>query len=342
MNRIQCTFWLLTLVIQLNAQLFKIENIDAAPKDAHFRGMSVVDDNVAWVAGTKGWIGITTDGAKTWSFQQIKGYEKFDFRTLYAFDDKTAIAANAGSPASILRTTDGGKNWKAVYANDHKDAFFDGVDFWNYKEGIVYGDPIEGKMLLLQTKDGGKTFELLPDSSRPILSDGEASFAASGTGIRCISPTSVFISTGGKVSRVWLSHDKGVSWKSINPPVLQGGTMTGMYSLGFLDATHGIVVGGDYDKDTLRTNHVYLTEDAGTTWIKPNAPTRGLRECVEYISPTELIATGMPGSDYSTDSGKTWKALSDERNLYVVRKARKGSLVLMCGASGKLKKIIRQ
>src|SRR5690348_171711 len=168
---------ILTLLISQHtfAQPYTLESLDA-PKDAHFRGLSVVDDNVAWVSGTKGWIGVTTDAGKTWSFNQIKDFEKFDFRTLYGFDGKTAIAANAGSPASVLRTIDGGKNWSVVYANEHKDAFFDGVDFWNEKEGIIYGDPIDKKMLLLRTTDGGITWKEIPESSRPVLSEGEASF----------------------------------------------------------------------------------------------------------------------------------------------------------------------
>jgi photosystem II stability/assembly factor-like uncharacterized protein len=114
-----------------------------------------------------------------------------------------------------------------------------------------------------------------------------------------------------------------------------------MYSLAFLNWKNGVVVGGDYEKDTVRTNHIYLTSDFGRTWTKPSIPTRGLRECVEFLSSTELIATGLPGSDYSTDGGKTWKPLSDERNLYVVRKARNGALILMCGASGKIRKVVR-
>jgi photosystem II stability/assembly factor-like uncharacterized protein len=324
------------------SQSFRIENIDAAPKDAHFRGMSVVDDNVAWISGTKGWVGITNDAGKTWTFSQIKEFEKFDFRTLYAFDKNTAIVANAGAPATILRTTDGGRTWTPVYSNDHPDAFFDGIDFWNKEEGIVYGDPIEKRMLLLRTKDAGKTWQLLPDNSRPVLSDGEASFAASGTGIRCLAPATVAITTGGKVSRLWTSTDKGESWTSINPPVLQGETMTGMYSVALRDARNFVVVGGDYERDAVRTNHIYLTTDSGKTWVRPARPTRGLRECVEYLSENELIATGLPGSDFSIDGGRTWQTLSDERNIYVVRKARSGTLILMCGAAGKIKKVIRQ
>ena len=320
------------------SQPYIIEALDA-PKDTHFRGLSVVDDNVAWVSGTKGWVGVTIDGGKTWSFNQIKDFGKFDFRTLYGFNGETAIAANAGSPASVLRTTDGGKTWKVIYKNEHKDAFFDGVDFWNDKEGIIYGDPIDSKMLLLKTTDGGVTWKEFPEGSRPVLSEGEASFAASGTGIRCVVPDKIIITTGGKASRVFVSEDKGNSWKTLQPPVLQGGTMTGMYSVAFLNAKDGIVVGGDYERDSLAVNHIFYTNDSGKTWHAPVKPTRGLRECIEYISPTELISTGLPGSDYSTDGGKTWLPLSDERNIYVVRKARRGSLILMCGASGKLKRL---
>ena len=341
-RKIVAAFFLLLVGGPIFSQTFRLEDIEAAPKEAHFRGMSVVNDNVAWVSGTKGWIGITDDGGKTWAFSQIKDFEKFDFRTLYAFDKHTAIAANAGAPATILRTTDGGRNWTRVYSNDHPDAFFDGIDFWNKEEGVIYGDPIGKKMLLLGTKDAGKTWQLFPDNARPVLSEGEASFAASGTGIRCLAPTTIVISTGGKVSRLWISNDKGESWRSINPPVLQGATMTGMYSLAIRDSKNFIVVGGDYERDSVRTNHIYRTTDSGKTWVAPIEPTRGLRECVEYISANELIATGLPGSDFSLDGGKTWQKLSDERNLYVVRKARTGTLVLMCGAAGKIKKVIRQ
>ena len=62
-----------------------------------------------------------------------------DFRTLYAFNSKEAIIANAGSPANIMRTKDGGITWKIIYANKDSLAFFDGIDFWNDSEGIISG-----------------------------------------------------------------------------------------------------------------------------------------------------------------------------------------------------------
>ncbi len=304
---------------------------------ASFRGLSVVNNLAAWVSGSKGTYGFTLDGGKTWSFQQIKGYEQYDFRSLFAFNATTAVIANAGSPAYILKTNDGGKSWKEVYKNENKDAFIDGIDFWNTKEGIIYGDPIQNKMLLLHTSDGGDNWTEQSLESRPQLKDGEASFAASGTTIRCIDKQNTIIATGGKTSRLWISNDKGLSWKAQSTPIIQGESSQGIFSVTFKnDIKSGVIVGGDFQQDTLKENHVFYTEDGGANWNRPVSPTRGYRECVEYISKNTLIATGPSGTDISYDDGKNWSAVSDEKSFHLIRKTRKGSLVIMAGGQGKV------
>src|ERR1700731_4933820 len=80
-------------------------------KPTSIRGLSVVDDNVAWISGSKGYIAITIDGGKNWNWQQVKGFEKSDFRDIEAFSDKEAIIMSSGTPALILKTIDGGINW---------------------------------------------------------------------------------------------------------------------------------------------------------------------------------------------------------------------------------------
>lgn len=307
------------------------------PVKSSFRGLSVVDDSIAWVSGSNGWIGRSTNGARSFAFKQVPGYDKFDFRSLFAFDSQRAIIANAGSPAHILQTTNGGQTWNSVYQNDHPDAFFDGIDFWNEREGMIYGDPIGGRMLLLITKDGGNTWNVLPDSQRPLLKDGEASFAASGTGIRCYNKSTIIISTGGKTSRLFISSNSA-TWKILTPPIIQGENSTGIFSVAFGDKKNGIVVGGDFQKDSLRLNHVFITKDAGKTWTQPITPTRGYRECVEYISKEVLIATGPSGTDISLNEGKDWQSLSDEKGFHVVRKARNGKLVVIAGG-GKISRL---
>ena len=315
-------------------QEFRLELI-SPQNDASFRGMSVVDDQVAWISGTKGHIGVTSDGGKTWKFTQVPGFEKFDFRSIYAFDGRRAVIANAGAPANILVTADGGLSWKTVYTNADTLAFFHGMDFWNEKEGIIYGDPIQGKMLLLKTTNGGLSWNESPENERPALNAGEASFAASGTNIRCAGSREVMIATGGTVSRLWFSDDKGVSWRSIAVPILQGEASTGIFS--FCRKYNSIVVvGGNYLQDSLRVRHVFTTPDKGKTWSAPTVPTRGYRECVEMLSDRILVAAGPSGVDITRDKGQQWEPLSDEKYFHVIRKARKGKLVLVAGGKGKV------
>ncbi len=294
-----------------------------------FRGLSVVDDSIAWVSGNG--FGRSVNGGKNWSFKKVKNFEKLDFRTLYAFDGLTAIIANAGSPAYILRTEDGGENWIEVYRNNDSLAFFDGIDFWNEKEGIIYGDPIKGRMLLLQTKDGGKSWLELPEKDRPQCMEGEASFAASGTSIRCYDKQKVIIATGGKVSRLFILSHKGQKWNSISTPITQGRNSTGIFSFAFFNDSSGIIVGGDYLIDTMKTAHTFYTADSGKSWSFPVSPTGGYRECVEFINDKTAIAVGPGGADISENGGKDWLPLENEKSFHVIRKARKGKLVIAAG-----------
>lgn len=323
----------LILVVQLAwAQQFQLKNV-ATEINSSFRGLSVVNDQIAWVSGSDGWVGISTDGGNNWNFNQVKGHESSGFRSLYAFDQNKAIIANAGAPANILLTLDAGKTWQVVYTNNHEAAFIDGIDFWNKNEGLVYGDPINGKMLLLKTTDGGNSWSEIINS--PELQEGEASFAASSTGIRCIGESKALISTGGLVSRLWLTDDTGENWNDLLPPIVQGGAATGIYSVA-INENNIILVGGDYTRPLLATEHNLYSKDNGVTWNAPTESSRGYRECVEFISKKVVLTTGPTGTDISYDKGVSWEAFSEMEGFHVVRKAKKGSLVLIAGNNGQL------
>jgi photosystem II stability/assembly factor-like uncharacterized protein len=290
-----------------------------------------VNDSVAWISGTNGWVGVSIDAGKHWSLNQVPNFEKSDFRSLYAFDKDRAIIANAGSPSNILITIDAGLHWKTVYTNNDTNSFFDGIDFWNNKEGIIYGDPINGRLSLLHTFDRGNHWEELPLLSRPLLGQGEASFAASGTGIRCFDKNKILITTGGKVSSLLLSSDKGHHWKRIQTPILQGEGSTGIFSVSAMGKKKLVIVGGDYLKDSLSLANVYYSDNGGKKWLRPIKPTRGYRECVEFIGPDTLIAVGPSGFDITTDGAESWQGLSDEKYFHALRKARSGSLLMVAG-----------
>ncbi len=327
-------FILLFFPVILSAQNYSL-NLATLNTNASFRGLSVIDDSSIWMSGSNGTVCKSNDGGLNYNCIVIPGFDSSDFRSIYAFDATTAIVCNTGSPSKILRTTDSGNNWKEVYNNENTAAFIDGIDFWNEREGIVYGDPIDGRMMLLVTTDGGQTWNAVPEENCPQLAEGETCFAASGTGIRCLSDAQVTIATGGIVSRLFYSADKGNTWKYVTTPILQGKSSTGIFSIAFYDSNRGVIVGGDYKMDTYAQDNIFLTNNGGNNWQLPSKPTRGYRECVEYISDKQLFAVGPTGIDISHNGGLTWEPFSEENFFHTLRKARKGTLVVVAGSNGK-------
>lgn len=317
------------------SQLYPLQYV-ATGTNASFRAISVAGEDAIWVGGSKGWIGRSKNGGQDWAFKQVSGYETCDFRTLYAFDADNAVIAHAGSPAYILRTYDGGASWKLVYTNTDSAAFIDGIGFWNKRHGIIYGDPINGRMLLLYTKDGGKTWKEHKMRSCPAMKEGEASFAASGTNINCFRHSSVVIAAGGKTSELFFSRRKGRHWHRIPTPMLATSESTGIFS--FMQGSNPqrwLVAGGDYKRDSLKTDNFFYTTNKGKTWLAPASTTRGYRECLAQTG-NVMFAVGPSGIDISTDGGINWKPLSDEKGFHVIKASLDNKLLFLAGSNGKL------
>jgi photosystem II stability/assembly factor-like uncharacterized protein len=334
---IRCIISIFIILFCVKAQSQTLIPLDGG-KGTSLRGLSVVDDSVAWVSGSKGWTASSINGGKTWSWKQIPGYENLDFRDIEAFSANRAILLSAGTPAVILLTIDGGSVWKEVYRNESPDIFLDGMDFWDAERGLIYGDPIKGQMVLLKTSDGGESWVNISQKNSISLISGEASFAASGTAIRCDSKGNTWIATGGLQSRVFFSSDYGNTWKANACPIIQGKSSTGPFSIAFHTNRTGIAAGGDYLIDSSRVNNLLLTRNGGKTWKKPSITTFGYRSAIEYISKSVLISTGPSGTDWSTDGGMTWKKLSDD-GYNTIRKAKDGTLVLFTGTNGKISRL---
>lgn len=272
-----------------------------------FRGLSVVNEKVIWISGQHGLVGRSTNGGKSFSWRRVEYYGKMDFRTLHAFDKKNALVATAGTPASILRTSDGGKHWMEVYYSGDSAMFFDGVGFWDRNRGLIFGDPVKGIMFLAETYDGGKTWEEIPSADCPQLVDGEAAFAASGTTIRTLPNGHVYIATGGVKSRLWHSRDYGHHWEVFETPIIQGKPSQGIFSMAWRDTLNGMIVGGDYLVPTDTISNSFYTRDGGKSWIRPGKTIRGYRSCVENWSyhNCDYVATGPSGQErffYETNS----------------------------------------
>lgn len=304
-------------------------------ENTSLRGMSIVSDQVAWVSGSNGHIGKTIDAGKTWQWIKPEGREKLDFRDIEAFDADKAIVVNAGSPAYILQTNDGGKTWTERYKNLDTAIFLDGMGFWNDQRGIVFGDPINSKMQLLRTIDGGVSWNDISENLQAKMGIGEAAFAASGTTIKTLGNGKVWIATGGKVSNIYYSSNFGSTWQVFECPILQGESSTGPFSMDFYDDDHGVIVGGDYLKDKENENNVLLTSNGGKTWLKPAKPVDGYRSGVIYITDKTLVATGSSGTDVSSDGGRNWYNISVV-SMNVIQKSKNGNLILLAGNKGQV------
>lgn len=294
------------------------------------RGLSVVDNNIVWVSGSKGTVGKSLDGGKTWKWMKVKGYKKCDFRDIEAFDENTAIIMAVESPAYILKTTDGGKKWKKVYENKTKGMFLDAMDFSDEKNGIAVGDPINGSFFVIQTKNGGDSWAEFWPPNNFNADSTEACFASSGTNIRVIDKHHFAFVTGGGVSNLITGSEK------IKLPLIQGTSSTGANSIAVKDSLTYIVVGGDFTNDAATPNCA-ITNDGGKTWTLPEKAPTGYKSCVEYLYGNVWVCCGLTGIDVSNDNGKTWNQIS-KVSYHTCRKAKKGNAVYFSGNGSRVGK----
>jgi photosystem II stability/assembly factor-like uncharacterized protein len=299
------------------------------------RGLSVVNDKTVWVSGSGGMVGKSLDSGNTWKWMLVKGFEKTDFRDIEAFDETTAVIMGIGEPAYILKTGDGGDTWKVVFENKEKGMFLDAMEFWNEQSGIVVGDPVNSKIFIARTFDGGFNWRALPANNYPIADSGEALFASSGTNIRKLNNAEAVFVTGGIKSRLFIKD------KKIDLPILQGRETTGANSIAIKNEKIMVIVGGDFSQKDARDKNCFISRDAGLHWFAAATPPNGYRSCVEYIGKNKWICCGLNGVDLSTDDGKNWQWISKE-SFHVCRKAKDGTAVFLAGNNGKIGKLIKK
>ena len=286
------------------SQFLSLTSLDSGV-NASFRGLSVVNNSVVWVSGTGGTVLRTVDGGANWENVSVPNMDKTDFRDVEGFDKNTAIVMGIASPARFYKTTDRGQNWKLVYFDDREEVFFDGMSFWNKRNGIAFSDPVNGRHLIIRTTDGGDTWEEIPADGIPEKLDPEFGFAASGTGMPVKGRNTVWLGMGGIKSRVFKSENGGLNWSVAETPVVHGGQSTGIYSVAFKNKKVGIAVGGDYMNQAIQ-NTMAHTQDGGITWHLPEKQTHQYRECVAHYRGNTFFAVGPSGFDRTTDNGKNW------------------------------------
>jgi photosystem II stability/assembly factor-like uncharacterized protein len=297
----------------------------------------VVNDSILWVSGSKGTVGRSIDGGLSFTWMHPTSFEKRDFRDIEAWDANTAIVMAIDSPANILKTTDGGATWKPVYERHLPGIFLDAMTFKDAKRGVCVGDPINLHFWLLETNDGGNSWQEIPPPFTPQAVRNEACFASSGTNLQFVDDPRFeygFVS-GGYQSRLFLmgrkrSDPSAVIELEINKDL----ESTGANSLAVNGKTY-VVLGGDFKDYKMEMYNSTYTGNGGKSWQSPAYPPVGYKSCVIWKNADNLIATGLSGTDISTKGPKSWKHLSD-LPFHVVQKAKNGSAIYLAGGNGRI------
>jgi len=279
---------------------------------ARLRGVSAVSDKVAWASGAAGTVLRTADGGATWQKLVVPDADKLDFRDVDAVSDTTAYILSIGpGPASrIYKTTDAGAHWDLQFTNDDPKAFFDAMAFWDPRRGLAISDSVDGRFVIMTTRDGGATWTRVPADTLPPALPNEGAFAGSGTNIAVVGGDRAWIGTGASTrSRVLRTIDGGRTWAISDTP-LGASASAGIFSVAFHDRLHGLTVGGDYRKEKEAVDNAASTADGGVTW-KPVTGLGGFRSVVADIADggKYWIAVGPSGSDLSMDQGRTWRPI---------------------------------
>jgi photosystem II stability/assembly factor-like uncharacterized protein len=267
---------------------------------------------VVWVSGTGGRYAFTRDGGATWEAGVVPGADSLDFRDVEAFPDGSAylMSAGGGTRSRLFKTTNWGRTWSLQHVNELEAGFFNGMAFWDASNGAVVGDPVDGKLFLLITDDGGDRWDRLQGEGVPDVMEGEYGFAASGTNIAAFGEQGLAVVSGGPVARVFRSPDRGRTWTVVDSPLAAGNASSGIFSIAFGDGDQALIAGGDYQDSERATGTLAYSEDAGFSWtLAPEPHGVGFRSGAAWCeSPGRpmSVAVGTSGSSVSTDGGRSW------------------------------------
>ncbi|TSJ47632.1 sialidase family protein [Fluviicola chungangensis] len=188
---------------------------------------------------------------------------------------------------------------------NEKGIFLDDISLFK-NEVIILGDPVDGTFFFRKRTPESNTFLELDQKVKSDYLEG--CYAASGTCAQYLNPDTYFFVSGGDTSARFHYMDL---WSkrtvSVDLP-MKTGEGAGPFSLFFWDPIHGVIVGGDYRKNTEASKNACYTTDGGKTWIASEIFPNGYRSCVTGNKKL-LFSCGTTGIDYSKDGGITWHFL---------------------------------
>ena len=281
-----------------------------------------IDNEKVWMGMDKGRYGFYDKKKDTTLIKEIQSVARTtEFRSIAGTNEAIYILS-VGNPAMLIRIDKKTLEETVVYKEEHEKIFYDSMQFVDHLNGFAMGDPIENCLAFLKTNDGGKTWQKVNCDVLPKVSEGEAAFATSNTNL-IIKGKSIFMVSGGKKSRVFISEDFGATWNVYETPIVQGETMTGIFTADFYNEKIGIIAGGNYEKQDQNWANKAITKNGGKTWkLIADKEAFGYASCVQFIPNSKgnkIISIGGTGMFYSDNFGKSWIKFSDDKDFFTFR-----------------------
>jgi len=281
-----------------------------------------VDTDKVWLGMDKGRYGYydkKTDSLYIHTIASV--HPTTEFRSIAATKSAVFILA-VGNPAKLIKIDKATLQEQLVYLEEHENVFYDSMQFVDELNGFAMGDPTADCLSFISTSDGGLSWQKISCENLPKVMEGEAAFATSNTNL-IIRRKSIFMVSGGKQSRVFVSTDFGNSWKVYPAPIVQGEEMTGIFTADFYNEKIGVIAGGNYLKQSQNWANKAVTKDGGKTWnCIADSSAFGYASCVQFVPHSKgkkIVSVGGTGVYYSEDFGKNWIHLSEEKDLYTFR-----------------------
>ncbi|MGB0833673.1 MAG: WD40/YVTN/BNR-like repeat-containing protein [Psychrobium sp.] len=321
----------LATAISANAQASQelIQKHLGAEKSPRLQSLSIANNGNVWASGTKGLVVVSSDNGSTWQTKPVPNSDDLQFRDIWAQDDTVyLLAAGEGEKSQLYRSNDNGDSWQLQYTMKNPKGFINCFDFWSKDHGIVFGDSIDDKVFMLETKDGGKNWNQM--QSVPLAQEGgEGGFSASGSCVRIGSDNEVWVSTGAtKHARLLRSSDYGQTWNSTPLPYPDGKT-AGLFSA---IPNSKWTFGGRMNTPVVTGYKLNEGQWQPTKNI-------GLKGAI-YGSDSygdNVIVVNPDGAALSTDNGKNWQRISD-KSFWVVEFDKQGTAWL-AGPQGRISSI---
>jgi len=281
-----------------------------------------LDKNKVWFTTDNGKYGFCRyDKSKNFTNQILVDTIKPHFRGI-AQNDASLFLVSTEKPAVIYKVDKNEHTITKIFEDKNPKAFYNGIQFWNEYEGIATGDPQNGCLTIVITRDKGQTWEKVDCSSLPKLEEGEVSFAASNSSL-IVRGHYAWILTGGTKSRVFLSMNKGKTWSAFETPMTQGKPMAGIFSADFYNDSIGVMAGGDFENQNDNSKNKALTINSGQSWsLLADNEGFGYSSCIQFVPESGgilIVSVGPQGIYFSDDIGTFWKKISEDTDLYTIR-----------------------